>query len=33
MPPNSGRFKTKALTPAIGATVEGIDLGAPLADD
>jgi taurine dioxygenase len=32
MPPNPGRLRTKALTPAIGATVEGIDLSAPLAD-
>ena len=26
MPPNTGCLRTKALTPAIGATVEGIDL-------
>jgi len=32
MPPNTGRLRTKALTPAIGATVEGLDLSAPLAD-
>jgi taurine dioxygenase len=32
MPPNTGDLRTKALTPAIGATVEGIDLSAPLTD-
>ena len=32
MPPHTRHLRTKALTPAIGATVEGIDLSAPLAD-
>ncbi len=27
------RLRTKALTPAIGATVEGVDLSRPLGDD
>jgi taurine dioxygenase len=33
MPSNTGLLRTKALTPAIGATVEGVDLSAPLSDD
>jgi taurine dioxygenase len=33
MPPNIGELATRALTPAIGATVEGIDLSAPLTED
>jgi taurine dioxygenase len=33
MPPDSGLLRTKALTPAIGAAVEGLDLSAPLTDD
>ncbi len=33
MPSHTGLLRTKALTPAIGATVEGIDLSAPLSDD
>jgi taurine dioxygenase len=32
MPPKTADLRTKALTPAIGATAEGIDLSAPLAD-
>jgi taurine dioxygenase len=33
MPSNTGLLRIKALTPAIGATVEGIDLSGPLSDD
>ena len=33
MPPNTGRLRTKALTPAIGAEIIGVDLSKPIGDE